>query len=46
MKLSVITSDLLLEKININDYLNFALNDAINKIVIDKLQIKVGKNDR
>lgn len=40
MKLSLATAGLLY-KVDINDYFGFALNDAINKIIIDK--IKQGK---
>lgn len=40
MKYSLITATLIY-KVDIRDYLGFALNNAINKIIIDK--IKQGK---
>lgn len=37
MKYSLLTSSLLY-KVDINDYFGFALNNAINKIIIDKIK--------
>lgn len=40
MKLSLVTANILM-KVDTKDYLGFALNGAINKIIIDR--IKKGK---